>query len=176
MVTARAGVKPQGRSRVSNGALHATPDLRGTQARRFRDLVQEFLAPFPNADEATRSLARRIAGLSIRCEFYEEQIASDQPVNDDVYVRAAGTLTRLQGKLADMRQEQVAATRRHPTLAEVRARYEHKSDVKQPHRCLPPLAEPKPVKQVETSSDEEGWSREAPSTEQALLDLANEAY
>lgn len=171
----RGVVKPRTRSKVSNGALHIGVDLRTTEARRFKDLVREFLQPFPDADEATRSLARRIAGLMIRAEAIEADIASGRPICDDEYVRLSGVLSRLQDKHDALVQERCGKSRRvAPTLDQVKARIlsaraaGHVAETVAQQVSVPkPQPQTNIVVQQQLDDEAEGWSKE----DQELVDL-----
>ncbi len=99
---ALAAIKPQARSRLSNGsALLAGVDGRSTWARRLRDLIQLHIADLGGANAvsaAEASIVRRAAVLSVELETMEGRFAqAGQASADDLdlYQRTAGNLRRL---------------------------------------------------------------------------------
>jgi hypothetical protein len=99
---ALARVKPEGRSRISNGsAVLPGVDGRSTWVRRLRDLIGLHLSDLGGDDavsEAERSIVRRAATLTVELERLEAVFAvagEAQPDQLDLYQRTANSLRRL---------------------------------------------------------------------------------
>ena len=70
-------------------------DKRTAQARRLSFLMRNFLADFPEAPgEAALSLARAAAIASVKISRFEAAEARGEEVNDELFVRVAGQLSR----------------------------------------------------------------------------------
>jgi hypothetical protein len=104
----KIGARPgNNRSCVSNGkTLHAGIDGRTAQARRFHDLFAAFTEGFTEPDEATRSLARRAAGLACEAERLEGQLASGAEIDTSLYVTLSGHLSRMLDRLNELKPKQ----------------------------------------------------------------------
>ena len=97
------GLKPEGRSRVTNGnslfAEHV--DGRSAWARRFRDLIELHVADLGGPEslsEAQRSLIRRVVTLEtemerLECKFVKDDGGSNRTL--DRYMRMSNNLRRL---------------------------------------------------------------------------------
>jgi hypothetical protein len=95
-------LKPQARSRVSNGsAVLPGVDGRSTWVRRLRDLISLHLSDLGGDDavsEAERSIVRRVATLTVELERLELVFAlagEAKPEQIDLYQRTANSLRRL---------------------------------------------------------------------------------
>jgi hypothetical protein len=100
----QAGVRPTGRSRISNGHLFvdAVTDGRSGWSRRIRDLIAFYVAHLGGEDVTTiaeRSIIRRAATIEVELEWLERQFAlsveGPSPELLDLYSRTTNTLRRL---------------------------------------------------------------------------------
>lgn len=66
----------------------------GTRVRRLEDLMRNYLADFPEPDEAALGLARTAAIASMKVERYEAMEVKGETVDDELFVRVAGQLSR----------------------------------------------------------------------------------
>ena len=84
------------RSAVSNGSkLHQNVDARSAGARRFRDLVASFAADLgDNLSESDMALVRTAAGLTLKSEQMQADLAAGLPVDSDALIRLASTSRR----------------------------------------------------------------------------------
>jgi hypothetical protein len=96
------GPKLNGRSRITNGtSLLPSVDGRSIWARRCRDLIQlheQDLSPGNNRlSQASRSLIRRAAVLSVELEHLELKFAQQEATAAqlELYARLSNTLRRL---------------------------------------------------------------------------------
>lgn len=83
-------LKPQGRSRVSNGSATFFDgcDGRSREARRFRDVLNEIVSDLGGPEhlsEGQRQLARRCAMLAVECEKLEALGVAGEPIDLNFY-------------------------------------------------------------------------------------------
>jgi hypothetical protein len=97
-----AGVKPNGRSRITNGsALLPEIDGRSIWARRLRDLIDLHLSDLggeENVSEAEKRIVRRAAALTMELERLEAKFLANgeaKPKQLELYGRTANTCRRL---------------------------------------------------------------------------------
>ena len=88
----------KGKSAISNGTRLFIDGLDGRSAlaRRYRDLVAEFVSDIGGADiisAAQRAIVRRAASLCVWCEAVEVRLAAGEEI--DIYTTAANSLRRL---------------------------------------------------------------------------------
>lgn len=96
------GKKPQARSRITNGSSLGVGDGRTKWARRLKDLIDRYSAdiiePNETLSEATRSLIRRAAVLTLELERAEEGFAGKDEVDAkdlESYQTSVNSLRRL---------------------------------------------------------------------------------
>jgi hypothetical protein len=84
------------RSAVSNRSrLHQTGDARSAGARRFRDLVDALSADLgDNLSEADLAMVRTAAGLSLKSELMQADLAAGKDVDAETLIKLAGTSRR----------------------------------------------------------------------------------
>ncbi len=87
---------PTSRSKVSNGsALHQKADERSAGARRFRDLVAAFSADLgDDLSEADMAMVRTAAGLTLKSELLQADLAAGKDVCAETLIKLAGTSRR----------------------------------------------------------------------------------
>jgi hypothetical protein len=87
---------PVSRSKVSNGsALHQNADERSAGARRFRDLVAAFSEDLgDDLSEADMAMVRTAAGLTLKSELLQDDLAAGVPVDAETLIKLAGTSRR----------------------------------------------------------------------------------
>lgn len=99
----QAASKPQGRSRVTNGAdLLPGIDGRSAVARRYRDILAALASDQGGADrmsEARAQLCRRFAALAVQAEALESRLANGEPVELAEHALIASTLVRLAARI-----------------------------------------------------------------------------
>ena len=97
--------------------VEGTGDGSTRWARRWRDLCANFAADLGGSEhlsEAQASLIRRASTLSVQLESMEASLSVDQPIDLDLYNRAAGGLRRILESLGLERRSRTIM----PTLAE----------------------------------------------------------
>jgi hypothetical protein len=99
MCSRRAPVAPpskRSRSAITNGSrAHQKADERSAGARRFRDLVAAFSADLgDDLSEADMAMVRTAAGLTLKSELLQADLAAGIPVNAEILVKLAGTSRR----------------------------------------------------------------------------------
>jgi hypothetical protein len=111
------------RARITNGSkLLAGVDGRSSGARRFRDLVHDLSADLGGvAALTTAELAtvRNCAGLLLRAEQLQADIARAQPVDANQISRLSNTARRLLNTIADKRRERRAVPQGASPLAAI---------------------------------------------------------
>ena len=87
---------PASRSKVSNRSrAHQNVDERSAGARRFRDLVDAFSADLgDNLSEADLALVRMAAGLTLKAEMMQADLAAGKDVDAETLIKLAGTARR----------------------------------------------------------------------------------
>jgi hypothetical protein len=90
----------KGKSAISNGTRLFIDGLDGRSAlaRRYRDLVAEFVSDLGGADvisAAQRAIVRRAASLCVWCEAVEVRLAAGEEIDIAPYTTAANSLRRL---------------------------------------------------------------------------------
>jgi hypothetical protein len=90
----------KGKSAISNGTRLFIDGLDGRSAlaRRYRDLVGEFVSDLGGAEvisEAQRAIIRRAASLCVWCEAVEVRLAAGEEIEITPYTTAANSLRRL---------------------------------------------------------------------------------
>jgi hypothetical protein len=112
-----ARLKPEARSRISNGSATFLPgtDGRSAIARRWRDIAQALASDLGgDPSEAQALIARRAASLAVWCEQCEAGLAQGGALDIMQFTTATNALRRL---LADLGLER-RAREITPTLAE----------------------------------------------------------
>jgi ribosomal protein L12E/L44/L45/RPP1/RPP2 len=95
------------RSAVSNRSrLHQAGDARSAGARRFRDLVDALSADLgDNLSEADLAMVRTAAGLTLKSELMQADLAAGKDVDAETLIKLAGTsrraLAAISAKAAD---------------------------------------------------------------------------
>jgi len=93
-------------SRLTNGdALLHGIDGRSAVARRFRDVFAQIVIDLGGAEfvsEGQRQLAKRAAGLTVRCEWFEAAMARNEEVSDSDYVRLTNATARIFSALGNV--------------------------------------------------------------------------
>jgi hypothetical protein len=102
------GLKPKGRSRVTNARAHGRVtakslfagevDGRSLWARRYRDLVAGYVddaGGMGALSELRLSLIRRIAALTVEAERLEVDLASGKTVDVDLLARLSSHIRRI---------------------------------------------------------------------------------
>jgi len=116
-----AGLKAEGRSRITNGsAVLEGIDGRSATARRFRDVLTQIVSDLGGSDrlsEGQRQLARRCAMLSVECEKLESRGVAGGEIDLEAYNALTNTLGRAFQRLGLKRVPKDV-----PTLAEHLAR------------------------------------------------------
>jgi hypothetical protein len=101
--TAKIGAKVArvpGRSSLSNASkLLAGIDGRTTQARRYRDILNNLVIEYVLTSEADLALARSLAIQSVWLEEETAKRARGEPVNDVMLTRASNAIRRLKRDL-----------------------------------------------------------------------------
>jgi hypothetical protein len=84
------------RSAVSNRSrLHQKGDARSAGARRFRDLVDALSADLgDNLSEADLAMVRTAAGLTLKSELLQADLAAGKDVDAEVIIKLAGASRR----------------------------------------------------------------------------------
>lgn len=103
-----ARIKPEGRSRISNGSATFLPgtDGRSALARRWRDIASQLAADIGgDPSEAQSLIARRAATLGVWCEQCEAALAGGGTLDIVAFTTATNALRRL---LADLGLERRA--------------------------------------------------------------------
>ena len=94
-----ADLKPQGRSRISNGReLLPNVDGRSMVARRYRDIAAQIVADQGGAErmsEARMQLVRRFAAASVLAEQLEARLVNGEQIDIAEHAQLSSTLTRL---------------------------------------------------------------------------------
>jgi hypothetical protein len=128
-------------SKVTNGSrLHAKgeADGRGVHARRFRDLIAGFAAPYGGTAALTvgeQALIRNAAALTQQLEQLQANAAAGKPIDSEQLTRLSNSAQRTLASLRKGREHQMrgpaltatgpamqpAPARRIPTTAEVSA-------------------------------------------------------
>ena len=101
-MTPIAAARPRRARFVAGIELPRVPDARRLPAKRFRALVESFALDLGGADaltEADRILIRQAAGLVLRAETLQAQIANGEPVAVDDLVRVNSEARRAIGML-----------------------------------------------------------------------------
>jgi len=128
------------RSKITNGVrLHekGEADGRSASARRFRDLIAGFAAPYGGQAALTvaeQALIRNAASLTLKLEQLQADAAAGRPVDSEQLTRLANSAARTLASLRKGREHQMrspaltvasptvqAAPGRPPTIAEVTA-------------------------------------------------------
>src|SRR5512132_3329938 len=94
----------KGRSKISNhqDLLPEIKDGRHTQARRFRDLVNSYIADMGGLDRCSEiklGLLRRLAATTVQAELLEAQIVNGGAVDVGTLCTLASTVVRLSQRL-----------------------------------------------------------------------------
>lgn len=106
--TAATRIKPEARSRISNGSATFLPgtDGRSALARRWRDVASQLTADIGgDPSEAQSLIARRAATLGVWCEQCEAELAQGGTLDIVAFTTATNALRRL---LADLGLERRA--------------------------------------------------------------------
>ena len=108
------------RSRVSNHSdlLPEIADGRSAHARRFRDLVNAYVADMGGIDRCSEikvGLLRRLAATTVQAELLEAKMVNGEPVDVSTLCLLASTSVRLAQRLGlERRQRDVS-----PTLSDI---------------------------------------------------------
>jgi hypothetical protein len=99
MCSRRAPVVPnskRSRSAITNRSrAHQNSDERSAGARRFRDLVAAFSSDLgDDLSEADMAMVRTAAGLTLKSELMQADLAAGIPVDAEILVKLAGTSRR----------------------------------------------------------------------------------
>jgi hypothetical protein len=99
MCTRRAPVAPtskRSRSAITNRSrAHLAADERTAGARRFRDLVAAFSADLgDDLSEADMAMVRTAAGLTLKSELLQADLAAGKDVDAETLIKLAGTSRR----------------------------------------------------------------------------------
>jgi ribosomal protein L12E/L44/L45/RPP1/RPP2 len=124
MCSRRAPVAPKStrsRSAITNRSkVHQQVDARSATARRFRDLIAAFSADLgDDLSEADMAMVRTAAGLTLKSELMQADLAAGKDVDAETLIKLAGTSRRALAAIA------VKAAERKPnamTLADYMAR------------------------------------------------------
>lgn len=93
-----ARIKPEGRSRISNGSATFLPgtDGRSALARRWRDIASQLTADIGgDPSEAQSLIARRAATLGVWCEQCEAALTKGGSLDIVAFTTATNALRRL---------------------------------------------------------------------------------
>src|ERR1700730_11069533 len=84
------------RSAITNGPrLVQNGDARSASARRFRDLVAALSADLgDNLSEADLAMVRTAAGLTLKSELLQADLANGVPVDAEIIIKLAGASRR----------------------------------------------------------------------------------
>jgi hypothetical protein len=84
------------RAAVTNRSrTHQNGDERSAGARRFRDLVAAFSADLgDDLSEADMAMVRTAAGLTLKSELLQADLAAGKPVDAETLIKLAGTSRR----------------------------------------------------------------------------------
>ena len=100
---------PVARAKISNDKGWLTGiDGRSATARRYRDLVEQFvsdLGGFDVVSEAQVQLVRRASGLAVRLEQVEADLINGGDICSEDYVRECNTICRVLRVLGLKRQQ-----------------------------------------------------------------------
>lgn len=90
-----AAKPPASRSKVSNRSrVHQATDERSAGARRFRDLIDAYSENLGDLSEADLAMVRIAAGLTMKSEMMQADLAAGNDVDSDALIRLAGTVRR----------------------------------------------------------------------------------
>jgi hypothetical protein len=96
--------KAKGRARVSNHRdLLPGLDGRSPSARRFRDLVNAFIADMGGLDQCSEiklGLLRRLASVTVQVEMLEARMVNGEVVDISTLCQLASTALRLSSRLS----------------------------------------------------------------------------
>ena len=103
------------RSRITNHrTMWPKLDGRSAEARRFRDLVRQFVADMGGIEDCSAvklGLIRRLAAVTVMSEQIEARMANGDRVDVTTLCQLASTALRLSGRLGlDRRQRDVTPT------------------------------------------------------------------
>lgn len=100
------------RSRVTNGTrLCENVDGRTREARRFRDLLDNFVARYNCLDESDLTRARGAARLAFALEQHDERKLNGAAVDDDAAARLTSRLQRILDSLAASQKQRKRGAR-----------------------------------------------------------------
>jgi len=117
--TAAAARSANIRSKVTNGSRRhqkGATDGRSASARRFRDLIAGFAAPYGGEAALTvgeQALVRNAAALTLKLEQMQADAAAGRPVDSEQLTRLANSAARTLASLRKGREHQM----RSPALA-----------------------------------------------------------
>jgi hypothetical protein len=116
--------KRKGRSRVTNHKdLLPKLDGRSSAARRFRDLVNSYIADMGGADSCSDiklGLLRRLAAVTVQAEVLEAKMINGEQVDIATLCTLASTTVRLSQRLGIERVPRDVS----PTLADIQREYQ----------------------------------------------------
>jgi hypothetical protein len=109
------------RSAITNGSrAHQKGDERSAGARRFRDLVAAFSADLgDDLSEADMAMVRTAAGLTLKSELMQADLAAGKDVDAELLIKIAGTSRRALAAISAKAADKKPATE---TLADYYAR------------------------------------------------------
>jgi hypothetical protein len=101
------------RSAVTNRSrAHQNTDGRSAGARRFRDLIAAFSADLgDNLSEADLAMVRTAAGLTLKSELMQADLAAGQEVDAETLIKLAGTSRRALAAISAKAVERKPAAR-----------------------------------------------------------------
>jgi hypothetical protein len=116
--------KRKGRSRVTNHKdLLPKLDGRSSAARRFRDLVNSYIADMGGADQCSDiklGLLRRLAAVTVQSELIEARMINGEAVDIGTLCTLASTTVRLSQRLGIERVPKDIS----PSLADIQREYQ----------------------------------------------------
>ncbi len=140
-------VNKKSRSAMTNGARrHLHPegiDGRSTDARRFKDLIAGFAAPYGGESALTvgeQALVRNAAAMSLKLEQMQADAVAGKPIDSEQLTRLSNSVQRTLASLRKGREHQMRgsalmvaspaaqpAPARPPTLGEVTAEHHRRA-------------------------------------------------
>lgn len=107
------------RSAVTNRSrAHQNTDERSAGARRFRDLIAAFSVGLGDLSEADLAMVRTAAGLTLKSELMQADLAAGRDVDAETLIKLAGTSRRALAAISAKAAERGPGG---PTLAEYAA-------------------------------------------------------
>ena len=140
------GDKKFGRSAVTNGKL-VDGDMRSKQARRLRDLINDFTTELGGGDLSPSevTLIRTAAMAAMRGEELQARMVAGEPVDDEDIVRVGNLSSRAVRDLHAMkakRKDSAKPASMEQTIADEYGEEDHDAEIEEVDFIMPPEDEP----------------------------------